>query len=68
MCSYKLTYNDHGNRNDDRDAAGDRTTDSSQQKKDDLEHGESQAQVLKFELVYNLLKRDESAFFLSKKS
>ncbi len=40
-CSYKLTYNDHGNRNDDGDAAGDRTTDSSQQKKDDLEQGES---------------------------
>jgi hypothetical protein len=35
--SYKLTYNDHGNRNDDCDAAGDRTTDSSQQKQDDLE-------------------------------
>ncbi len=44
--SYKLTYNDHGNRNDDCDAAGDRTTDCSQQKKNDLEQGESQAQVL----------------------
>ena len=46
FCRWKLTYNDHGNRNDDRDAAGDRTTDSSQQKKNDLEQGESQAQVL----------------------